>query len=55
MNRIVQILMERDGLSEETAFEALADAQLRIYEGEDAEEVLMDEFGLELDYIDDLI
>lgn len=47
--------MSRDGLSEKDARRELGDAQFRVYDGDDPAEVLADEFGLEPDYIDDLI
>lgn len=54
-NRIIQILMDRDGMSLIDAKEIFADAQDAVYNGEDPEEVLSDWFGLEPDYIFDLI
>lgn len=54
-NKIVEVLMRRDGLSEEEALEILADGRRSVEEGEDPEEVLYQEFGLEPDYIFDLI
>ena len=55
MSPIVDILMRRDGLSKEDAEEALFDARCRVEDGEDPEEVLLEEFGLEPDYIFELI
>lgn len=55
MTDIERILIERDGLSPEEAARALHEAKARVYDGEDPEEVLLDEFGLEPDYILDLI
>ena len=54
-NKIVEVLMRRDGLSEEEALEILADGRRSVEQGEDLEEVLYQEFGLEPDYIFDLI
>jgi len=54
-NNIVKVLMNRDGLSKEDAFEALKWAKERMFEGEDPEEILLEEFGLEPDYIFDLL
>ena len=54
MNRIVKALMERDEIVYQEALDTLRDAQLRIYEGEDPEEMLED-LGLEPDYLEDLI
>jgi len=50
-----QVLMDRDGMSEQEAVEAIADAHQRVLEGEDPEEILHDDFGLEPDYIWDLL
>ncbi len=63
MNKIVEILMERDNISQEEAEgllnEARAEAMNIIEEEdgslEDIEYVLLDHFGLEPDYIFDLI
>lgn len=62
MNAIVKILMERDNMSQEEAEDLLNDARseansiIENDEGLDAlEEVLSDYFGLEPDYIFDLI
>ncbi len=50
-----QVLMRRDGMSSHEANEAIADARERVLEGEDPEEILCEEFGLEPDYIFDLL
>jgi hypothetical protein len=56
MSELMQTLVTRDGLSQTEAAEAIAYARHLIYnEGQDPEEVLQDEFGLEPDYIFDLI
>lgn len=55
MNKIVEILMRRDNMSLVEANKALRDARAMVNEGYDPEEVLHDEFGLEPDYIFDLI
>ncbi len=52
---IMQVLMERDGHSYESAREIYLDARRRVENGEDPEEILLDEFGLEPDYIFDLL
>ena len=52
---IVKILMERDGMTRAEAIEALRDARREVADGADPEEVLLDNFGLEPDYIFDLI
>lgn len=55
MNKIVEILIERDGITEDQASAMLMDAQIRVHEGEDPEEILWEDFSLEPDYIDFLI
>ena len=50
-----QVLMRRDGLSAAEADELIEEARERVLEGEDPEEILHDYFGLEPDYIWDLI
>ena len=52
---LVDVLMERDGLSLQDAIFAVNDALRRVREGDDPEEVLYEDFGLELDYIFALI
>ncbi len=52
---IKQILMRRDDMSAEEADELIADARERVAAGEDPEEVLREEFGLEPDYFWELI
>lgn len=55
MPSLLEVLQKRDGLTYEEACELIDDARDRILEGEDPEEILHDEFGLEPDYIFDLI
>lgn len=52
---IEQILIQRDGMSPAEAKQAVQDAKDRVSEGEDPEEILYDEFGLEPDYIFELL
>lgn len=54
MNRIIKILMERDGLSLAEAKEELAFARQGVSDGIDPQEILLGELGLELDYLPDL-
>jgi hypothetical protein len=54
MNGIIQVLMERDGLEYDDAAGMLAEARAAVEDGEDPEEVLLEYFGLEPDYIFDL-
>lgn len=55
LESLKQVIMRRDKLTEAEADELIADAKERVLEGEDPEEVLHDDFGLEPDYIFDLI
>ena len=55
METIKQILMRRDGMSADEAQDMIDEARERINEGEDPEEILHYDFGLEPDYIFDLI
>lgn len=52
---IVKVLMTRDKVTFVEACEMVEDARKRVAEGEDPEEVLHDEFGLEPDYFYDLL
>ena len=49
------VLMRRDGLSADEAQRLLDEARERVAEGEDPEEVLYEDFGLEPDYFWDLL
>ena len=58
MNRVVKILMERDDMSLEEATELVqetADAILECDCAIDADDVIMDNLGLEPDYIFDIL
>ena len=55
MTTIETTLMQRDGYTREEASEALREARKRVFEGENPEEILYEDFGLEPDYIFDLI
>lgn len=52
---IVQILMRRDGMTQEDAEQLLLEARDEVYAGADPEDVLADYFGLEPDYIFELL
>ena len=61
-DRIIAILMERDDLTEEEAREQVEDAVEAINDimesdgsYEEAEDVLLEDLGLEMDYIFDLL
>lgn len=55
MYSLKDTLMKRDGLTEAEAIEKIGYAKERIMDGEDPEDVLADEFGLEPDYFFDLL
>lgn len=59
MNIVVKILMNRDGLTEEEAIQAVKMVRDMIencdYDPEQVEEIIMSELGLELDYISDIL
>jgi len=50
-----ETIMKRDNLSKKEAEQMIEEARERIEDGEDPEEILYEEFGLEPDYIFDLI
>ena len=56
-NRVINILMERDGLTTEEAKERLEEVYGMISEADpwEAEDILADELGLELDYLFDIL
>ena len=56
-NKVVRILMERDGLSKTEAKERLEEVSEMISEADpwETEDILSSELGLELDYIFDII
>ena len=55
MSELKRILVERDCLSDQEANELIANAKLRVLEGENAEEILEYDFGVESDYIFDIM
>lgn len=55
MNQIIQILMSRDELTRKEAEALLAELRERALSGEDPEELLYSELGLEPDYLFDLL
>ena len=50
-----QVLMRRDQISSDEADELINEARERVAQGEDPEEILYEEFGLEPDYVFDLL
>lgn len=61
MNRVVKILMERDGLSKEDAYDLVKDVRAEMKDAiacgdyDLAEEIIESDLGLEPDYIFDII
>ena len=55
MYSIKSVLMRRDGLTPEEADEMIEEAREMVAEGENPERVLRVEFGLEPDYVFDLL
>ncbi len=59
MNRIVEILMRRDGVTKNEAEAMLREARQMArdcsYDPEETEEIMYSELGLELDYVFDLL
>jgi hypothetical protein len=55
IDSLLTVLMQRDGMTKSEALEEIRDARQRVAEGEDPEEILHYDFGLEPDYIFDLI
>ena len=50
-----KILIERDGLSDQEANELISNAKLRVLEGENPEEILEYDFGVDPDYVFDIM
>ena len=55
MSELKRILIERDGLSDQEANALISEARGRVLEGENAEEILEYDFGVESDYIFDIL
>lgn len=55
-NSVIEILMRHDELTEQEAEESIAEVrELMIENPDDAAEILMDELGLEMDYLFDIL
>lgn len=52
---ILAVLMKRDGMTRDEAQELIDEARELVAEGENPEEILRVDFGLEPDYIFDLL
>jgi hypothetical protein len=57
VNEVVRILMERDGMTKEEAQETLEEVREMLSEADpwEAEDIIADELGLEMDYIFDIL
>lgn len=55
MTALKQILIQRDNMTEDEADALIKEARERVTDGENPEEILYEEFGLEPDYIFDLL
>lgn len=55
METLKQVLMRRDQLSSNEADSLIAEAREAVMDGADPEEILAQDFGLEPDYIYDLL
>ena len=54
-NELKQVLMERDGMTGVEATQEIKDIRSRVFEGENPEIILYEEYRLEPDYIWDLL
>ena len=54
-DQLFEVLMKRDRVSRAEAEEVINAARERVAAGEDPEEILLEEFGLEPDFVFDLI
>ena len=55
MTDFEKVLIHRDGMTAENARLELEDARQQIMDGQDPEDLLLDEYGLEPDYFFDLL
>ena len=55
MTELERVMMRRDDLTLEEVREMIEEAKMLIADGDDPEDVLREEFGLEPDYIFDLL
>ena len=55
MNSLVRALMRRENIEKEEAIEMIQSTFGMMDDGADPEDILLDEFGLEPDYIDDYL
>ncbi len=55
LTELHRVLMRRDGMTAEDVDEWIKAARQAVEDGEDPEDILQDEFGLEPDYVFDLL
>lgn len=55
MESLLETIMRRDGLSKSEALELIREAREAVRNGADPEEILYSDFGLEPDFIFDLL
>jgi len=55
LTELHRVLMRRDEMSAEEADEMIQEARERVEVGEDPEDILYEEFGVEPDYVFDLL
>jgi hypothetical protein len=55
MNQLVKVLMQRDDLTKAEAIALVKECAVMVNEGHCPEEVLLEELGLEPDYLFDLL
>ncbi|MFR2851995.1 hypothetical protein [Hungatella sp.] len=59
MNRIIEILMKRDGNTEKEAKARLEEVKDMLvecnYDADETEKIMMEQLGLEMDYIEDIL
>ncbi len=52
---LINVLVKRDGINRLDAIQVIREARLRVFNGENPETILYEEFGLEPDYVFDLL
>ena len=61
MNRVVEVLMKRDGMTKDEAEDYLSEVRSELYDAINGtsclspEDVMYDELGLEMDYVCDVL
>ena len=59
MNRVVEILINRDGITQQEAEDMISDVKRQMeecnYDPAECEDIFMSELGLEMDYLMDII